>query len=164
MPNERNRNTSTHLQPDETRSSSSEVGSATIEFVVFALPLFVASLIFFISMHSSALMQSQGRELAREAVHAFVSARSDREGYVVVARLIQSYESARPSTLDASTGDFPHGEIINRNSPIHFSIRCSSYPCISPSNSVSLQLFRIDESNRRIPIASARSSVSKWTP
>jgi hypothetical protein len=164
MSNERNQNSSTHSQPEEARSTSSEVGSATIEFVIFALPLFIASLIFFVSMHSSGLIQSQGRELARESVHAFVNARSDREGYVVVARLIQSYESARPSTLDASTRDFPHGEIINPNSPIHFSIRCNSYPCISPSNSVSLQLFRIDESNRRIPIASARSSVSKWAP
>lgn len=152
------------LENHQHKSIQSDQGSATVEFVIFGLPLLVAALTFFATLHASGYAKSQGGELAREAVQAFVNSQSDVEGYLVVTQILNAYAQANPSRLDAMGEKFPDSQIVARTNPIHFIIRCERYPCISPANVVTIQLFRFSDNSKKIPMGSARSTVSRWIP
>ncbi|MEY2841448.1 MAG: hypothetical protein RLY74_589, partial [Actinomycetota bacterium] len=57
--------------------SGDESGSATAEFVLLALPLFLPALLFFISISNSARSEMEASFLARQAVSAFTSGEND---------------------------------------------------------------------------------------
>lgn len=152
------------LENHQHKSIQSDQGSATVEFVIFGLPFLVAALTFFATLHASGYAKSQGGELAREAVQAFVNSQSDIEGYLVVSQILNAYAQANPSRLDATGDKFPDSQIVASNNPIHFTIRCERYPCISPANVVTIQLFRFSDNSKKIPMGSARSTVSRWIP
>ena len=141
-----------------------ESGSATVEFVIFGLPLLIASLLFFVTMNGVGIDQSQGRALAREAIHTFVNAKSDQDGYVQVSQILDTYVKERSARLSAETHDFPAGSLTAESPTLHFKVTCQRYPCISPSNHVSLEIFSLNKDGTKRLIASAQSSVSRWVP
>lgn len=141
-----------------------ESGSAVLEFVMIALPLIASALIFFISMHHSGLSQSQGSALAREAVHAFVEAESDVQGYLVVTRLLTTYETSSRMMLDVTSDAIPGSRIISHPTRLSFSVHCSRSPCISPSTSVEITIFSDNSQGKVQAIGKAHSSVSRWIP
>lgn len=141
-----------------------ESGSAVLEFIMIALPLIASALIFFISMHHSGLSQSQGSALAREAVHAFVEAESDAQGYLVVTRLLTAYESSSRMMLDVKSDEITGNRIITHPAQLSFSVHCSRSPCISPSTSVEITIFSDNSQGKVQAIGKARSSVSRWIP
>lgn len=139
-------------------------GSASVEFIIFGLPLLISSMVFFAMMHRSGIDSAQGNALAREAVHAFVDSKSDDEGYLRVAQIIERFENIRSNTLNGrlSEAATQPGELIETPVSISFTIRCASRPCISPANRVQISLHTRSDNGDQRTIGRAQSSVSRW--
>ncbi|MBU3716316.1 MAG: hypothetical protein FGM63_04680 [Candidatus Nanopelagicaceae bacterium] len=158
--------------------SFDERGSATSEFILIALPLFVPALLFFVSISQVSRAEMEASMLAREALKAFVSSENDAEAHLRTRLLLNQY-----SQFGAS-----YRESISSGNSLsdQYSISCSASPCIQPGTQVELTLFsfidvesellaiertpgnawgtysnKIDK--RRIAIASARGYVDKWS-
>jgi hypothetical protein len=158
--------------------SCDERGSATSEFILIALPLFLPALLFFLAISQISRAEMEASMLAREALKAFISSENDAEAHMRTRLLLSQY-----SQLSASS----RNETTSGNSPSNqYSITCSLYPCIQPGSQVELTLFSfIDldseisaiqrapgnswgvDSNqiekRRVAIATARGYVDKWS-
>ena len=96
-----------------------EQGTATGEFVLIALPLFLPALFFFLAMSHIARSEMETSFIAREAVRAFTTGSDDEEAHLRVQSLLAAYQSPELS----------------------YSISCSSHPCITPGARVELTLF-----------------------
>lgn len=120
-------------------------GSASIEFVVLAVPLFLPIFIFLNNFADSSDTQSSLRSLARETARAFVTSDNDEIAYQVAAQVI-------------SEG----GKALGFSNSIRYSINCSQSPCIYPDGRVSVtvvaRLRNLDEVE-----VSAIEYVSPWT-
>lgn len=121
-----------------------EKGSATGEFVLLALPLFIPALLFFISMASISKSEMNASMLAREALAAFTSSENDLEGHYRTQLLLDFYSNSTPASSNGST---PNPDEI-----IKYSIRCATTPCIQPGSAVEMTLYFVadigDELNR----------------
>lgn len=120
-------------------------GSASIEFVVLAVPLFLPIFIFLNNFADSSDTQSSLRSLARETARAFVTSDNDEIANQVAAQVI-------------SEG----GKALGFSNSIRYSINCSQSPCIYPDGRVSVtvvaRLRNLDEVE-----VSAIEYVSPWT-
>lgn len=90
------------MAPSKLRFSEEQRGSATSEFVLLALPLFVPALIFFASISQVSRAEMEGSMLAREALKAFTTGQDDREGHLRVRLLLNQYSEL--STRGANPG------------------------------------------------------------
>jgi hypothetical protein len=126
-----------------------ERGSATTEFVLLALPLFLPALLFFLSLSNSANSEMEASFLARQAVNAFVGGKNDLEAHMRV---------------DALLKEFQKNEMAEKSNEgiIKYSIRCSDFPCITRGGEVELTLQIEDSANNTSSISIARSTVDKW--
>jgi Flp pilus assembly protein TadG len=120
-------------------------GSASIEFVVLAVPLFLPIFIFLNNFADSSDTQSSLRSLARETARAFVTSDNDEIANQVAAQVI-----------------FEGGKALGFRNSIRYSINCSQSPCIYPDGRVSVtvvaRLRNLDEVE-----VSAIEYVSPWT-
>ena len=64
----------------ESKRSDREEGSAVVEFVLIATPLFLPALLFFMAMQNTAMEEIRVQNLARQTVRAFVTADSVTQG------------------------------------------------------------------------------------
>ncbi|MEY3455274.1 MAG: hypothetical protein RLZZ92_394, partial [Actinomycetota bacterium] len=74
--------------------SFDERGSATSEFILIALPLFIPALLFFVSISQVSRAERAEMEasmLAREALKAFVSSDNDAEAHLRTRLLLSQY-------------------------------------------------------------------------
>lgn len=126
-----------------------ETGSATAEFVLLALPLFIPALLFFLSLSNSANSEMEASFLARQAVSAFASGANDIEAHARVNALLIEFQ--RNEMFDNSNAE-----------KIEYSLRCSDFPCISRGSEVELTIQIKDSANKSKSISSARSTVDKW--
>lgn len=127
----------------------SEDGSAVVEFVLLAIPLFIPIILFMSSFADVSDKESIARTLARESVRGFVLSRGDISAYLT-ARHIAS-EGATALGLDSD-------EI----SSLKVSVRCGLWPCIAPRNRISLTItFYSNQSHREIR-ATAEEVLSPW--
>ena len=126
-----------------------ERGSATTEFVLLALPLFLPALLFFLSLSNSANSEMEASFLARQAVNAFVGGKNDLEAHI---------------RLDALLKEFQKNEMPEKSNEgiIKYSIRCSDSPCITRGGEVELTLQIEDSANNTSSTSIARSTVDKW--
>lgn len=95
-------------------------GSATGEFVLIALPLFLPALLFFLAMSQVAKSEMETSFIAREAIRAFTTGNDDEEAHLRVQSLLAAYD--RPD--------------------LAYSVVCSSQPCISPGAGVQITIFQ----------------------
>ena len=119
-------------------------GSASVEFVLLALPLFIPILIFASTFSSANDFQEQLRTLARESARAFVTSSNDATAYEVTSSVV--YQGAKILGM------------TNPESNVQIDIQCSVRPCISPDAQVVVTLFA-PEANIRV---SALEYVSPW--
>lgn len=127
----------------------SEDGSAAIEFVLLAIPLFIPIILFMSSFADVSDKESIARTLARESVRGFVLSRGDISAY---------------STADhiAAEGAMALGLDTHEISSMRVNIRCETWPCISPRNRISLTItFDSNQGNREIK-ATAEEVLSPW--
>lgn len=118
-------------------------GSASVEFSMLAIPLFIPLFIFISQFSHSSDAQDSLRTLARESVRAFVSSANDEIAFGVAEQIIEK------------------GGAILGHKNIEIRILCSASPCISPDARVLVRLTSKSSSNVKIEV-SAIEYVSPW--
>ena len=127
----------------------SEEGSAVVEFVLLAIPLFIPIILFMSSFADVSDKESIARTVARESVRGFVLSRGDLAAYSTAHQI--AIEGARALGLDSE-------EI----SSMKINIRCEAWPCISPRNRISLTVaFYSNQAHREVK-ATAEEVLSPW--
>lgn len=118
-------------------------GSASVEFSILAIPLFIPLFIFIGQFSNASDSQDSLRTLARESVRAFVSSSNDEIAYFVANQIIVK-----------------GGEVLGQEN-IGVQISCSASPCISPDARVIVRLTSRDSDNSSFEVA-AIEYVSPW--
>jgi Flp pilus assembly protein TadG len=123
-----------------------EEGSAVLEFVALAIPLFIPLFIFLNSYAQTSDAQGNLRTLGREMARAFVTSENDKVAGAV------AYEVFVKGANLLGYGN----SLSNRN--LYYSITCSNSPCISPNSEV---LVTLKEKSSRVEISTVEY-VSPW--
>jgi Flp pilus assembly protein TadG len=126
-----------------------ESGSAIVEFVVLAIPLFIPIFIYLNSFASVSGNESVVRVLAREGVRAYVASDNDYAGRAVSGQVI----SLIAKNLGLS------GDEINS---LAVNYECSRLPCLSANSRIRLTISYIDAQSHRKIEASAQENISPW--
>ena len=127
----------------------SEKGSAVVEFVLLAIPLFIPIILFMSTFADVSDKESIARTLARESVRGFVLSRGDISAYSTAHHI--ATEGATALGLDSQEVS---SMIVN--------IRCEAWPCITPRNRISLTItFYSNQGHREIK-ATAEEVLSPW--
>lgn len=132
------------------RFLAEERGSASVEFVVLALPLFIPIFIFLGQFSSLSSHEMAMQTLARESLRAFVESNSDQSGGVLINEVI-------------NVGGEKLGLSATEVKAINVDIECDKSPCHSPNGRVRITLT-MDPSvnNGRQVIAAAQEYFSPW--
>jgi Flp pilus assembly protein TadG len=132
------------------RLIKSESGSASIEFVALALPLFVP-IIFFLHQFASVSGQEEiARTLAREGARAFVTSSNQSSGNAAMSAVI--YRAG--SELGLTEDEFERMAI---------NLDCSSSPCYSPNGKIVVTVHFGASKEFRAVTASAQEYISPWS-
>jgi Flp pilus assembly protein TadG len=126
-----------------------ERGSASVEFVLLAIPLFIPLFIFLNSFASSSEAQEVLRTLARESARGFVSSSNDEIAFAVAEEIVSQGSKVLGFANDSS------------GSRVTMKVDCLSKPCISPDNSVRISLTLNRDGEPAITVR-ALEYVSPW--
>jgi hypothetical protein len=125
---------------------SNERGSAVVEFVALALPLFLPLFIYLNTYAVSSDSQSSFRSLGREMARGFVTSENDE----VAGRV--TYEIfIKGANLLGYGAEIDSGELTYR-------YVCSETPCISPNSKVIITIY---SSKSKVEISTVEY-VSAW--
>jgi Flp pilus assembly protein TadG len=105
-----------------------EEGSAVLEFVALALPLFIPLFIFLNAYAQTSDAQGNLRTLSREMARAFVTSENDKVAGAV------AYE-----VFVKGANVLGYGNSLNDGN-LSYTITCSNSPCISPNSEVLVTL------------------------
>lgn len=128
----------------------SENGSASVEFVALALPLFVPLFIFLQQFAGVSAEETVARILAREGARAYVSSSSDASSAEMMNKVIMA--SGEKLGLTAEQFD-----------RIAIGLQCSNSPCHSPNGKVQVTVHFSATSKFRAVTASAQEYFSPWS-
>lgn len=133
------------------RNIKDERGSASVEFVLLALPLFIPIFIFLNQFSTLSSQEMALQTLARESVRAFIESNNDQSGGALVNQVI---------TLGGAKLGLEPEEISEINSEI----KCSTRPCHLPNGRVriTLTMDAIGNDGRSVQ-ASAQQYFSPWS-
>ncbi len=126
-----------------------EDGSASVEFAVLAIPLFIPLFLYMNTYASMSDSQDALRTLAREAARGFVTSSNDEIAYGVAHQIV---------TQGAQVLGY---EKALQNGEIQLHIECSTRPCISPNASITVSITRTERERPDIKV-SAIAYVSPW--
>ena len=126
-----------------------EDGSASVEFAVLAIPLFIPLFLYMNTFASMSDGQDALRTLAREAARGFVTSSNDEIAYGVAHQIV---------TQGAQVLGY---EKALQNGEIQLHIECSTRPCISPNASITVSITRSERERPDIKV-SAIAYVSPW--
>lgn len=121
-------------------------GSAVLEFVALALPLFIPLFIFLNQYATATDTEASMRTLGREMSRAIVTSENDEVAFGVAAEVF-----ARGGEI------LGFGERIG-SGDIRYSIECQRQPCISPNNEIEVKII----SRKLGRTISAVEYVSPW--
>ena len=124
-------------------------GSASVEFVLLAIPLFIPLFIFLNSFAASTESQEVLRTLARESARGFVTSSNDEIAFAVVDEIVSQGSTVLGFANDSS------------ESRVTMEVDCLSKPCISPDNSVRISLTLNRDGEPAITVR-ALEYVSPW--
>ena len=126
-----------------------ENGSAIIEFVIYALPLFIPLVIYLTSVNQSSEIQYEARNFARQIARAYVTSPS------------QELTGAR--VLAVTTVFAKSSFATNRiNSLPKIEISCNLSPCLSPNGKVEVKVLLTSTFTGRSASATAIQTVDAW--
>jgi Flp pilus assembly protein TadG len=124
-------------------------GSATVEFSMLAIPLFIPLMIFASQFSQVTNNQDVLRTLARESARAFVTSSNDKNAFLVSREVVS--QGAAVLGIEGSP----------TNSEVSMQITCSESPCISPNSRILISLTSEDRKGK-ITTVSAIEYVSPW--
>jgi Flp pilus assembly protein TadG len=107
---------------------SDEEGSAVLEFVALALPLFIPLFIFLNQYAISSDAESSLRTLGREMARGFVTSENDEVAEQVVFEIFSKGATVLGFDEEISSGS------------LSYSYQCENQPCICPNNEVVITL------------------------
>ena len=151
----RTRDASLFGQPVRTRDASlfgllkclrSDRGSATVEFVTLALPLFIPLFIYLGQYSLESNLEASLKTLSREMARGIVTSEND-----AIAEAV-SYE------IFIKAGSVLGFEEVITNGELRYEVNCRNQPCISPNNEVKVTLTSSDLRHS----ISAVEYVSPW--
>ena len=132
------------------RLLSCESGSASVEFVLLAIPLFLPILLFLNHFEQLSNSELVARTLVRESLRAYVTSPNPSVAPVranqtlVAAAKVQGLSAAQIDSIDLT-------------------FQCSETPCLSPGGRVRATLkMRIPGSQDREVISQAEEYISPW--
>ena len=126
-----------------------EEGSAIIEFVIYALPLFITLIIYLTAVNQSAQIQYEARNFARQLARAYVTSPSAE---FTGARIAAVKDVFVTSSFAANKID-PNPRI---------EISCSLNPCLSPNGKVSITVYLKSIFSNSKASATAVQTVDAW--
>lgn len=132
------------------RSIKGEKGSASVEFVLLALPLFIPIFIFLNQFSNLSSQEMALQTLVRESVRAFVESDTDQSGGALVNQVIIQ-------------GGAKLGLKPNEISKIEAEINCSTTPCHLSNSRVRITLTLESGNGGRVVQASAQQYFSPWS-
>lgn len=132
-----------------TRSVKGEEGSAIIEFIVYALPLFVPLVIYLTAINQSSEIQYEARNFARQMARAYVTSPSQD---LTEARMFSVLEIFVKNTF--ATNKFVPNPIIK--------VSCNLSPCLSPNGKVEVEVTLTSILTGRSASASVVQTVDAW--
>jgi len=124
-------------------------GSASVEFTLLAIPLFIPLFLFMNNFAHMSDSQDSLRTLAREAARGFVTSSTDEIAYGVAHEIV---------TQGADV--LGYKESLDKGQ-IQMHIDCSTRPCISPNARILITLIQSGTSQPDIKV-SAIGYVSPW--
>ena len=126
-----------------------ESGSAVVEFVALALPLFVPVIIFLSQFATLSNDEFVVRALARETVRAYILGANDLSATI----------NAR-NTMN--TGAYELGLDPDRVKDLKLTVNCAGTFCIAPEKKVEVTITLRSKDGKRVSSATARETVSPW--
>jgi Flp pilus assembly protein TadG len=127
----------------------SEKGSASVEFIALALPLFIPLFIFLQQFAGVSAEENIARTLAREGARAYVSSSSDQSAEEMMNKVIMLAGKELGLTEDQ----------FDR---LAIGLECSNSPCHSPNGKVQVTVNFSSDSQFRSVTASAQEYFSPW--
>ena len=125
-------------------------GSASVEFVALAIPLFIPLFIYLNQFANLSGEEEMARTLAREGARAYVSSSGSDTAEVMMNRVIMAAGEA----LGLTTAQF---------SRLAIGLKCSESPCHSPNGRVQVTVHFSATSEFRAVTASAQEYISPWS-
>ncbi|MEI6870495.1 MAG: TadE family protein [Actinomycetota bacterium] len=122
-----------------------ESGSASVEFVLLAIPLFLPIFIFMANFAELTDSHAALRTLARESARAFVLSENDATAYRVAAEVVDK-----------------GSVILGYQGLVTLDISCSESPCISPNGRVTATVTSHLKGTKKVSV-SAIEYVSPWS-
>jgi uncharacterized protein (UPF0333 family) len=129
---------------------SCDRGSASVEFVALALPLFVPIIIFLHHFASVSGQEEIARTLAREGARAFVTSSEQSSAAAAMSAVI--FRAGREIGLT--------DEEFNR---MAINLECSNTPCYSPNGKIVVTVHFGATKEFRSVTASAQEYISPWS-
>ncbi len=129
--------------------SIKDSGSASVEVVLLAVPLFLPIFIYLTQFAELSNSEIQSRSLVRQIVRAYVSSQSSDEARSRT-EIVLNYGASRLG--------FSQSEI----SAMRLSFSCSADPCLTPGARVRANLILSSPSSHRVVKVSAQEYVSPW--
>ena len=127
----------------------SETGSATVEFVALAIPLFIPIFIYLNHFSSVSANEEIARSMAREILRVYVISENDD-----AARDL----SGKATQLLARQWHLTNSEVAS----LRTRMDCSRFPCLTADGRIKLTISFIDEQTGRFVSASAQEHLSPW--
>jgi hypothetical protein len=131
------------------RSLKSDTGSATVEFVALAIPLFIPIFIYLNHFSSVSVNEEIARSMAREVLRVYVISENDS-----AARDL----SGKATELLARQWHLTESEIAS----LRTHMDCSRFPCLTADGRIKLTISFTDEETGRLVTASAQEHLSPW--
>ena len=128
---------------------SSESGSAIVEFVALAIPLFIPIFIYLNHFSSVSVNEEIARSMAREVLRVYVISEDSS-----AARNL----SGDAMNLLAQQWKLSNSEIAS----LRTQIECTHLPCLSANGRIKLTISFNDEQTGRVISASAQEHLSPW--
>lgn len=134
---------------NESGPANSERGSAAVEFVVLAIPLFLPILIFLGQFSNVSRSEIQARNLVREVVRAYVSSSNVAQAEANASAVFG---------LGRARLAFTQSEMASMS----FALACSARPCLTPGGRVRGEITLTPDGSARVVQVSAQEYVSPW--
>ena len=132
------------------RLLAGEKGSASVEFVALALPLFVPVVFFLHQFANGSAQEEIARTLAREGARAFVASHASSNPEVAMGAVIH----AAGKELGLTESEF---------SRMAVGLQCDSSPCHSPNGKIVVTIHFGATKEFRAVTASAQEYISPWS-
>ncbi len=131
------------------RSLKSETGSATVEFVALAIPLFIPIFIYLNHFSSVSVNEEIARSMAREVLRVYVISENDD-----AARDL----SGKATQLLARQWNLTDSEVAS----LRTRMDCTRFPCLTADGRIKLTISFTDKETGRLVTASAQEHLSPW--